>query len=130
MSYYGSSSYLLGGAALTVPASLTKEPVSKQVRVGGRGATHMVVDVKVSAATVAAGVNLILQDSQDGGTTWNDKKSTAVADAFTGWKTQTYLAEVAGDQTHLPFRGLVRVVATTGAGDSVTISDVIITQGT
>jgi hypothetical protein len=38
----------------------------------------------------------------------------------------TYQTTVSGDQTHLPLKSAGRVVATTGAGDSLQVSDVVI----
>jgi len=115
----------LNDASYAVPASSTKVAVSENVRLCHLDSPLVVEATVAPAATVAAGINLILQKSNDG-TTWTDLKTSAVANAFTGIKTQTYFVELAADQTHYPLFQWVRLVATTGVGDAMTVTKVTV----
>lgn len=107
---------------VTVGASATKSPVSKNIMVSYCDALNGVVDISVSAATVADSVDLVLQDSMDG-TTWNDVITTAVTD--TGTVTMRWNVQTTADQAFLPMRPQVRIVATTGVGDSITVDSIL-----
>ena len=109
----------------TLGASLTNEVVSKPFRVTNGGAM-LVVDILVSGVTVGGGITAKLQDSSDGYTTTNLKKTVAVT--ANGTVTITLLAENSSDQTHLPLRNSCRVVFDTGAGSAVTIDQIRVVQ--
>lgn len=102
-------------------ASLTKEPISKNVRIQ-QGDGPLLVDIKASDVTVATGITAFLQDSSDGFTTVNNKKSVAIT--ADGTFTISLLADLAGDQSHYPIRNSLRIVLDTGAGDTVTIDEI------
>lgn len=102
----------------TVGASETALPVTVPERV--THSSRAVVDLKASGFTVGAGITFKLQDSFDG-VTWNDI-SAATSITAAGTYTLRYNPETA--VTYLPFRPMVRVVVTTGAGSAVTIDHV------
>jgi peptidoglycan hydrolase-like protein with peptidoglycan-binding domain len=82
------------------------------------------VDITASGVTVVGSISVILQHSSDG-IIWTSTKTAAVA--ANGQVSLQFLDTVAGDQTHLPLRPLLRLVATTtDAGDEVTISYAVV----
>ena len=82
------------------------------------------VDITASGVTVVGSISVILQHSSDG-IIWTSTKTAAVA--ANGQVSLQFLDTVAGDQTHLPLRPLLRLVATTtDAGDEATISYAVV----
>lgn len=79
-------------------------------------------DIVVSAITVATAVTAKLQHRFSSAQDWVDAKTLALT--TTGIKSISLLDTVVADQTHLPLRPLARVVVTTGAGDSLTVTAV------
>lgn len=125
MSGYRPKNYLKKGLAV-IGASETDTPISEPFPITASGSLHLVVAIKAADVTDTTGLAAKLQTSIDGGTTWHDTKT---ADITTdGWVFIKLLAEVAGDQTHLPLLSIGRVVITTGTGDEATISDVQVLQ--
>jgi len=118
---------ILGNSPVTVGASQTLAQVSNEFRINPEGSLHFRIDVEVSAATVATGISLILQTtSGNDAASWVTAKSTTVT--TTGLVSQSYVVEVAADQTYLPLRPKGKLLCTTGAGDSVTLSSIRIMQ--
>jgi len=103
-------------------------PASRPCTVFGEMALRY--DVLVSAATVATGVTLTLQQSpgpdHTGNTPiWTNIKSVSVnSTASDEYYTITVQEDVTGDQAYLPLAEMTRLVIQTGAGDSVTINRV------
>lgn len=126
MSGFSTKDKLLAGTAQTVGASQTALAVSAPFIIRDPLAA-LTIDIHVTATTVAAGVTLLLQVQLPDGT-WTSLKSTTVANAFTGIKTQTYNPLLSTDQAQYPLRPMAQVVATTGAGDSITVDHVYVTQ--
>lgn len=126
--------YTLSGPAtsVTIPASqtagvLTGNAASDGFAIPAFMAKGWCCDITVSATTVATGVTLKLQTRFSADQSWQDSSSTvSVANGFTGTKTIRLLDTVSADQAYLPLRPLGRVVAVTGAGDSITVTSVII----
>ncbi len=105
-------------------ASITNTPITKEYNISAGGALNCVLKIKVSAATVAVGITAKLQTAI--GDDWVDSKTVAVTAAGSFYiKLQTTLA---GDQAFLPLLGKGRVVLTTGAGDSATVTSVELLQ--
>lgn len=73
------------------------------------GDSPVVVDIKVASGTGTAKI----QDSSDGFTTVNTKKTVAISGA--GTFSITLLANLAGDQTYYPLRNAARIVMDTTA---------------
>lgn len=126
MSGYTTKNVLKELTAQSVAANASAQLVSAdQIHVFAEDSLHFRVDVAISAIVVATGISLILQHSYNG-SDWDNAKTVALT--TTGRKALTMLVEVAADQAILPLRPLCRLVVTTGAGDSVTISGVYITR--
>lgn len=89
------------------------------------GSLNMVVKITVSAATVVGSITAKLQTAI--GSDWQDSKTVALTAAGVYYiKLQT---SVTADQPYLPLLNKGRVVvSTTNAGDSVSISEVMVLQ--
>lgn len=111
-------------SATTLGASVSNIPVTKEYRISAGGAKDMVLKITASAAVVGAGITAKLQTAI--GSDWVDSKTVAITTAGTYYI--KLLAEASGDQTYLPLLNLGRVVLTTGAGSSVTVSKVELLQ--
>ena len=104
-------------------ASQSNIPVSQEFKVSAGGSCRMVLAINASECTGT--VDLKLQTSS-GGSTWADSKATTIAAAG-----RVYLRlaiEISADQTYLPLLAKCRLVATTGAGETITISSVEVLQ--
>lgn len=117
------------GAAVTAntagTATLTGSEARDMFYVPAKFATSFVADVRVTATVVATGVTLKLQTRFSKDEAWQDSAAAiTVANGFTGVKTFRLLDTVAGDQQYLPLRPEARIVAVTGAGDSITVDAV------
>lgn len=127
---YESRKVLASGAPQTVGASATDQPISAEFKISAAGSCRIRIDLIASALTVGAGVTAKLQHATfvnaDGTATWTDTKTASLT--TTGLATITVLVEVAGDQGFCPLRPNGRVVLTTGAGSSATISDIRVMQ--
>jgi hypothetical protein len=111
------------GAAVVTGASQTRADISKEIEVGFRDALNGYVDIHVSAITNSTGTIVFnLEDCSDG-STWTVVKSSAAV-TTTGQKTIRWNVQNSTDQAYLPLRGRVKITATTGAGDSVTVDSV------
>lgn len=84
------------------------------------------LDVVISAVTVVGSISLIIQHSSDS-TNWETMKTNTISAA--GVSTFKFLPNIAGDQTYMPLKHLIRLVATTtNAGDTFTIDNVLLMQ--
>lgn len=125
---YTSENVLKSTTAGTVGASATNQELTKPFFNAHWDSLYQVIDVHVTASTVAVGITAKLQDSQDG-INWFDKKTVAITAVVTETAfTIKLLPDVAGDQTYLPLRPIGRVVITSGAGDSATVSKIMRTE--
>lgn len=107
-----------------VGASQTNLPISVEFPITAGGALHFVLALDVTAVTVATAITAKLQTAI--GSTWQDSKTVSVtADGRFYIKLNV---EVAGDQTFLPLLNKGRLVLTTGAGDTATISAINVLQ--
>lgn len=124
---YKSENIVKDGTSVSLGASETNTVVSESFRINDP--TRLVVDFYVSAVTDAGSDSsvIVTLQSSSGGDNWVAAKAAAAV-TTTGWKSITLLAELAGDQTYLPLRPLIRVVATTAAGDALTIRDIIVSN--
>jgi len=114
------------GAGTVVAGASATTAMSVPFPISHLTALNGVIDATVSAVTVTTGVTLRLQDSSDG-VIWNTVKNSAAVTA-TGEVTIRWNVEVVGDQGVVPLRPLARLVAVTGASDTVTLSSVRISQ--
>jgi hypothetical protein len=120
---------LKNGESQVIGASITKQAITRNFAVSARDSVCMTVDVVSSGVTVTNAINVILQSSFDGGTTWIDAKSVSVANAAT--LTSIVLQEnISALQTGVPLRAIGRVVITTGVSDAATISAVHVSRRT
>lgn len=110
----------IGITSKVVGASLTNEPISREFHVTANGSLNLVVKLKVAAVTVGAGITAKLQTAIDGD--WVDAKTVAVT--ATGDFYIKLQAAVAGDQAFLPLLSAGRLVLTTGAGSTATVTSV------
>ncbi len=134
MSTTQAKSYLLGGASQTVGASATDTPVSAPFNITARSSLEgLRVDLAVSSATATTGITAKLQHSYDGGTTWDDVDATIAKVAVTTTASALRFsiplnARDSTDSPVFPLRPLGRVVVSSGLSDTVTITDVRVTQ--
>lgn len=111
-------------AGKIIGASETNTAVTREFPITAGGALHLVVAIDVTATTVAAGITAKLQTAIDG--IYQDAKTVAISG-----NGRFYIklnAEVAGDQGFLPLLNGGRIVVSSGAGDTTTISAVNILQ--
>lgn len=89
------------------------------------GSLNLVVKIKVSAATAVGTITAKLQTAI--GSDWQDSKTVAITGSGVVYiKLQT---SVTADQPYLPLLNKGRVVvSTTNAGDSVSVSEVMVLQ--
>jgi hypothetical protein len=120
---YQNAEVLLNATATTVGASTTGA-VSEVVDLSAEDCLNGFVDITVSAITDSSGgIKFRVQDSSDGGTNWNTVKESAAITA-TGLKNIRWNVQNTTDQGYTPLRKKMRVVAVTGASDSITVSSV------
>lgn len=133
MGHYKATKVLKNGTAQTVGASETDQVISGVFPFTEGGATRAVrVDIHVSAVTAAAGISFQLQHSVDD-TSANfgnpDTTQCKVASVNgTGWWSIILQADNSSDSAVMPLRPMGRVVCSTGAGDSVTVDDIRVSQ--
>jgi hypothetical protein len=123
----------VGLGSTAVGASATDTPVSKAFIVSAYGGTRGIrLEVQVSAATSAAAITAKLQHAVTKDGTWNDVGGTASVTVPTTAASTFYSIILnacdATDSPLFPLRPNGRVVVTTGAGDSVTVTDVRVIQ--
>lgn len=112
----------------SVGASETDSPVTNEFHITGPGSIQMVLDIRVTAATVAAGITAKLQttSSIDGVTdVWENSKTVAITAAG---RFLIRLHPADDTATAAPLRAKGRLVISSGAGDSATISHVLLLQ--
>ena len=110
---------------LIVGASVTNQPITSNFRITTGGATYaMVVKVSVSGVLAGAGITVKLQSAIDN--VFVDSKTAAITangDVYIKLNNM-----VLGDQAFLPQLCTGRVVVTTTAGSTLTITDVQVVQ--
>lgn len=126
-----STKRILGGTAVTVGASQAAAPVSANTGLSARAAAEGIRFCgNVSAISVTTAVSVQAQHSFDGGATWDFIDSTHAKTALT--TTGQFDLPVSPWNSNLatkfPLRPMVRLVAVTGTGDSVTFDDIRICQ--
>jgi hypothetical protein len=106
------------GTSVVLGASLTNSPISQEVPVTAGGSRNMVVAVLATAVTGT--VDLMLQTAVSDA--WVDVKAATISAA--GYAYIRVNVQTTADQAVLPLLGKVRVVATTGGGEALTVSNV------
>jgi hypothetical protein len=112
---------ILYGASVSCLASSTT-PVTTILKVSGADSLNQLVRVTVSAITVTNAIAVVLQDSPDG-STWSTVKTTALS-ATTNYELELNVHN-GSDTAMWP---MMRVVVTTGVGDTATISSCLVTR--
>jgi hypothetical protein len=112
---------IVGG--VVVPQSTTAA-ISQEFKLTS-GASERLVIAVVASAVSGGTVDLKLQTAIND-QAWSDVKSTTIA--ASGVAYIRLLAEASGDQSVLPLLSKGRVVAVTGAGESITVSNVFVLQ--
>jgi hypothetical protein len=120
----------LYAAGASVGASATNQAITKSFAVSDQDSRTISIDIKYSTATVATGITAKLQSSFDNGTTWIDSATVAITAGSNTYKSIVLDIAKAADQTYLPLRPLARVVVSSGAGDSATITSVMVSRRT
>jgi hypothetical protein len=111
-----------------IAESQTDSPVSEVFGITYAGSRHIVVAIAAADVTEGDGIDVKLQTSPDGGTTWVDAKSVAVT--TDGLVYLRMSVEDDTDRATMPLFSIGRVVATTDAnGATVTPTAVTIFQG-
>ena len=113
---------LSGGVSLA--ASQTDAPISFDFKLTAGGATEALI-VAVTGTAAGGAVDIKLQTAVDG-ISWVDSKATTLTGAGTAYI--PLLAEKAADQAFFPMLSKARVVATTGAGESLVVTSVQVLQ--
>ena len=121
-------SKLLQGASQAVTASQTDQAVSEEWTPTNLDCERIVIAVKAADRSVTNAISWTLEMSPDGGITWVDAKASAVTISANGWSYMRLNPEVSADQAYLPLLPLLRVTVTSGASDSITITDVRVLQ--
>lgn len=106
------------GSAVPVLASQTDAPVSQEVPVTAGGSLNMIVAIKAIAVTGT--VDLKLQTAVSD--SWVDVKTATTSAA--GYAYIRVNVQNTADQAVLPLLGKARVVATTGVGEDIVVSNV------
>lgn len=123
MAGYQVKNYLLNGAAQSVGASATAQAVTPTFTITAGDSKNLLVKVVASGVTSTTGITAKLQDSFDGGTTWED---AGEVDITTDGNFE--IEHDAGEATTGVLWNLGRVVATTGTGDAVTVDAVYVSR--
>jgi hypothetical protein len=90
------------------------------------GSLYHVVEIKVFNVTINSGITAMLQSATNENGPWKNAKSVPILGD--GVFYITLLATKESDQQYLPLLPKARVVMTTGAGDTVSVSEVTIVQ--
>jgi len=122
MAAYDVVNILKGGVPVSVAASQTNSAISDVVQISSYNSGALVVELTISAITVAAAVTAKIQHSMDGTNFVDVGTPGNLALTTTGRAVIDLWGPLAADAAVLPIRPYMRVVVTTGAGDSVTFS--------
>lgn len=108
-------------------ASATNSAVTREFGLTAGGATKAFLAVITTSAAVGT-VTAKLQTRMPGGV-FEDAKTATISASGSPQETElTLLAEAAADQTYFPLRQIARLVVTTAAASSVTITSVLMCQ--
>lgn len=112
-----------------ITSPVTNEEISQQFGITAGGSLHLRVDLEVSSVTVSTGITAKLQHRSAGGAL-EDLVGANASVSITGNGTFsiTQCVERTADQPNMPLRKVVAVALTTGAGDSITIDKVWVSQ--
>lgn len=115
-------------ATKVVGASEAGLQVSESMGLTAGGSCSLRVDIKVEAVTVGAGITFKLQHMVVD--TFKDLSSanSSVAITANGTYSLKMNVNIAADQVDMPLAKQIRVVAVTGAGSAVTISQMQLLQ--
>lgn len=115
----------------TVGASASNTPVSRPATV--YSPTELRVDILVTAATAGTGITLTLQQSPGPDHTlvtpiWVNAKTATISSNISTdtYVTITLQTAAAADEQYLPLAEMIRVVATTPSGATITIARVTV----
>ena len=123
MAGYTSRDLLTNGTSIVVGASETNTVVTNTFKISDADAKTMLVKIEAITVTSATAITANLQDSWDGGTTWADVKTVAIAaDGAVEIEVNTLDG---GDTLMWP---LGRVTIDSGSGDAATITNVFVTR--
>lgn len=120
---------ILKTTGITVGASETNTVISQSVGLSAQGSRNVRVDFKVSSTTVATGITAKLQYRSI--ETWTDLAGANASVSITadGEYSLTQCIERSADQPNMPLKKQLRLVITTGVGDTVTVDTVRVQQG-
>lgn len=110
--------------ALELGASVTEEPVTKEIGLSAGGSLAFRVDMKVSSVTSSTGITAKLQHKLTD--TWTDLSGANASVSITGNGvfSLSQLYTRSADEDNMPVSKQVRVVVSTGAGDAVTFDEI------
>jgi len=128
---YTPQDFRLKSPTLVLGASVTNEPISREIGLTSKGSLNLRVDIVSTAVTAGAGISVKLQMRSLNSESWADLAgaNATVAISAAGSVSMTQLVERAADQPNMPLKKMLRVVITTGAGSAVTINEVRVSQG-
>lgn len=116
---FGVLPILKQGATQAVAQNQTKQVVSGEATPCSAGDTEITqVFLTLSSTVVATSVTAYLEDTHDGGTTWNTVASASISNGATSAEIVHNIHDGAAD----PMWPVCRVSITTGAGDSLNVT--------
>jgi hypothetical protein len=116
-----------------IPQNTTAKDMTGAIPLTAHGSMALRADITYTDATVGAAISAQLQASSDGGVSWAQvaSKTVALTAAVATHTVKTILFNgfaVAADVAVAPLPNLVRITLTTGAGDSIALTHIYITQ--
>jgi len=121
-------------ASIIFGASKTAVQVGRIFQVTAKGSLNMRVDLVADTVTAGAGITWKLQSSsgvdKDGADNWIDFGAPTTVAITTAASTTLALnvQDTTSDEGYLPLRPKGRIVITTGAGSTVTVEQLRVTQ--
>lgn len=112
-----------------IGASATDSVISKEFNITPADSLNFTARIKCSSVTAATGITIKLQESANGGTTWEDVGNRAqVSVSGNGWVEIAIVNTDSSDAAQLPLLNRLRLTITTGAGDAATIDSVLVSR--
>ena len=122
MAGYASEDLLINKTQVAVGASETDTLIANPFRASAEDSMALMVNVVCTSVTVTNAITANLQDSIDGGTTWADVKTVAIAGNGT-----VEIEVNAWDGGDTIMHPLLRVTVDSGVGDAVDVDNVWVT---
>jgi len=123
MAGYASEDLLINKTQIAVGASETDTPITNPFRISAEDSKALMVNVVCTSVTVTNAITANLQDSVDGGVTWADVKTVAIAGNGT-----VEIEINAHDGSDTLVHPLARITVDSGVSDAVDVDAVWVTR--